>query len=48
MGESEVERLFEQVDANADDMVTCDEFLSFVVDRNSTFTHVQVPTALLI
>ena len=34
-GREHIERMFDQLDANADGVVSCDEFLGYMVDKNT-------------
>ena len=46
-GTTEIERLFDKLDANADGQVTCDEFLTYMVDKNTRLLKTEETACLL-
>jgi len=45
-GAPEIERLFDKLDANADGQVTCDEFLTYMVDKNTRLLKTEETACL--
>jgi WD40 repeat protein len=45
-GTTEIERLFDKLDANADGQVTCDEFLTYMVDKNTRLLKTEETACL--
>lgn len=45
-GTTEIERLFDKLDANADGQVTCDEFLTYMVDKNTRLMKTEETACL--
>jgi hypothetical protein len=46
LGAPEIERLFDKLDANADGRVSCDEFLSYMVDKNTRLLKTEETSCL--
>lgn len=46
-GTAEIERLFDKLDANADGTVTCDEFLTYLVDKNTRLMKTEETACLI-